>query len=196
MIAVKIMAAETGIPLLARDQVAVRDVERIAPELEVLVAGDAGGGGHGDPYAGMLAMAGRAGVRAELGASLRESRLKEAMDGMRILFARMAIHALRVAHAGMAERNIPLAPSEPELDLRLDLLAHGSRRLPVAIGAGERRMAGVGRPFGKEARRLRHHRGPEGRHPDDGADEIGRGLDRASGRSSGGGLRHVSTTAR
>src|SRR5262245_65015403 len=96
MIAVEVVTAETGIPLCTRNQLAVRDVERIAPELEVLVAGGAGGGGHGDAFSGVLAMAGRAGLRAELGARLRESRLEEAMHGMGILLARMTIDALRV----------------------------------------------------------------------------------------------------
>ena len=81
MIAVEVMTAETGIPLSPRDQVAMRDVERIAPDIEVLVAGDAGRGSHGDPYARVLAMAGRAGICAELGARLRESRLEERCTG-------------------------------------------------------------------------------------------------------------------
>src|SRR5262245_1100277 len=147
MIAVEVVTAETGIPLCARNQLAVRDVERIAPELEVLVAGGAGGGGHGDTFAGVLAMAGRAGLRAELGARLRESRLEEAMHGMGILLARMTIDALRVGDTAMAECNIAVTPSKPELDLGLHLLAHGPRRLPMAICAGERRMAGVAGPL-------------------------------------------------
>src|SRR5262245_55457923 len=114
------MAAEARIPRLAGDQIAVRDVERIALEIEVLVAGDAGGGGHGDAHALVLAMAGHAGCRAELRARFREPRLEEAVHGMRILLARVAIDALRVAHAAMAECNIILAPSEEELSLGLE----------------------------------------------------------------------------
>src|SRR5262245_52759905 len=123
MIAVEVVTAETGIPLCARNQLAVRDVERIAPELEVLVAGGAGGGGHGDTFAGVLAMAGRAGLRAELGARLRESRLEEAMHGMGILLARMTIDELRVGDAPMAGCHIGVELADPAFDLCLSLRA-------------------------------------------------------------------------
>jgi hypothetical protein len=81
----------------------MRHVERLALEVEILVAGRAGRGRHGDTHAAMLAVTGHAGFRAELGARLGESRLEEAMHGMRILLALMAVCALRVADALMAE---------------------------------------------------------------------------------------------
>src|SRR5262245_10912741 len=163
MIAVEVVATETGLPVLARDQLAVRDVERLALEVEILVAGGAGGRRHGDAHAGVLAVAADAGVDAERRARLRKARLEEAMHRMRILLAPVTARALLVADALVAERGVVVAPTEPVLHLGLQLLAHGAGRFLVAIGAGERGVPGIGRAFGLEARRLRYQHGDERR---------------------------------
>src|SRR5262249_11692633 len=124
MIAVEIMAAHAGLPLLARNQLAVRHVERLALEVEILVATRAGSRRHGDAHAGVLAMAPDAGVDAERRSRLREARLEEAMHGMRVLLAPVAGRALLVADPLVAERGVAVAPAEPELHLGLQLLAH------------------------------------------------------------------------
>src|SRR5215471_14166103 len=106
MIAVEIMAAHAGLPVLARDQLAVRHVERLALEVEILVAGGAGGRRHGDAHAGVLTMAADAGVDAKRGTRLRKARLEETMHRMRVLLARMAGRALLIANARVAEGDV------------------------------------------------------------------------------------------
>src|SRR5215468_8658754 len=117
MIAVEIMEAHAGLPLLARNQLAVRHVERLALEVEILVAARAGGRRHGDAHAGVLAVAADAGVDAERRSRLREARLEEAMHRMRVLLAPVAGRALFVADPLVAERGVAVAPAEPELHL-------------------------------------------------------------------------------
>src|SRR5262249_22989181 len=100
------MATEAAVPVLARDQLAVRHVERLALEVEILVASRARGGGHGDTHARVLAVARRTILGAERGARLGEPRLKKAMHGMGVLLARVAVGALRVGDPVVAERGV------------------------------------------------------------------------------------------
>ena len=72
------------------------------------------------------------------------------MRGMRILIARMTVHAGLVADLVVPEGRVGLAQAEVKGDLGLQLLAKSARRLLVAIGAGKFVMAGIGRAFGGE----------------------------------------------
>jgi hypothetical protein len=199
VIAVEIVAAEAGVPVLAGDELAVRHVERLALEVEIPVAGRAGRGRHRDAHTGVLAMTGHAGVRAERCACLGEPRLEEAMHRMGILLAGMAVRALRVADALMAERGIVGTPAEPELHLGLQLLARRAGRLFVTVRAFQGGMPGIGRTLGMEARGVRHHDCRQRRRCQRGTQRIGGELERTLGLESrigvGGDLCHVSTTA-
>src|SRR5262249_50368050 len=167
------MTAEATGPFLSRDQFAMRNVERVALEFEILVARCAGRGYHGGSYAFVLAMAGHAGFCAEFGASLGKSRLEESMHGVGILIARVTTGAWLVGEGGVADRGVGGPPSEPVLNFGLELLAYRSRCIPVAVAAGKRVMSSIGRTFGMETRGLRDcHYGRDGRRDDNPAQHI------------------------
>src|SRR5262245_13082283 len=151
-------------PFLSRDQFAMRNVERVALEFEILVARCAGRGYHGGSYAFVLAMAGHAGFCAEFGASLGKSRLKESMHGVGILIAGVTTGALLVTDGGLAECGVGGTQSEPVLNFGLELLAYRSGRILVAVAAGKGVMSGISRTFGMETRGVRYrHYGRDGR---------------------------------
>jgi hypothetical protein len=135
VIAVEIMTAEATGPFLSRDQFAMRNVERVALEFDILMALCAGRGNHGDSHAFVLAMAGYAGFCAKFGACLEKSRLKKSMHRVGILIAGMTTGALLVTDGGVAKCGVGGTQSEPELNFGLELLAHGSGRILVAAGA-------------------------------------------------------------
>ena len=179
MITVEIMTAEATGPFLSRDQFAMRNVERVALDFEILMARCAGRGNHSDPYAFVLAMAGHAGFCAELGARFRKSRLKESMHRVGIMIAGVTTGALLVTDGDVAECGVGGTQPEPELNFGLELLAHGSGRVLVAVSAGKRVMSRIGRTFGMETRGLRYyHDGCDGRRGDDTTQHIGNDLDR------------------
>src|SRR5262245_51040276 len=117
------MTAKATGPFLSRDQFAMRNVERVALEFEILVARCAGRGYHGGSYAFVLAMAEHAGFCAEFGASLGKSWLKESMHGVGILIPRVTTGALFVSNGGVAECGVGGTQSEPVLNFGLELLA-------------------------------------------------------------------------
>src|SRR5262249_19233555 len=117
VVAVEVMAAEAARPLLARNQLAMRNVERLALEIEIPVASSARGRNHGDPHPLVLAMAGGAGLDAERGAGLGESRLEEAVHRVRILVAHMTGGALLVPDRLRSEGGVGGARAEPKLHL-------------------------------------------------------------------------------
>ena len=179
MIAVEVMTAEATGPFLSRDQFAMRNVERVALEFDILMALCAGRGNHGDSHALVLAMAGYAGFCAKFGACLEKSRLKKSMHRVGILIAGVTSGALLVTDGGVAKYGIGGAQSKPELNFGLELLAHGSGRILVAVAAGKRAMSSIWRTFGMETHGLRyHHDGCDGRRGDDTTQHIGNDLDR------------------
>ena len=119
VIAVIVMTAEAGIPLALRDQFAMRDIERIGLHREVLVTGSAGSRHHRHPHPLVLTVAVRAGTRRQLLSRLLKSRFKEAMCGMRILIARVTVHAGVVADLVVPEGRVGLAQAEVKGDLGL-----------------------------------------------------------------------------
>src|SRR6516165_12016816 len=176
-------------PFLSRDQLAMRNVERVELEFEILMARCAGRGNQGGSYAFVLAMAGYAGFYAELSARLGKSRLKESMHRVGILIAGVTSGALLVTDRGVAKYGIGGAESKPELNFGLELLAHGSGRILVAVAAGKRVMSRIGRTFGMDTHTLRyHHYGCDGRRGDDTTQHIGNDLiDRSLGGLGAGG---------
>ena len=177
VVAVIVMTAEAGLPFAFRDQFAMRDIERIVLQREIPVTGRAGSRIYGDPHALVLTVAVHAGLGAQLFTGLLESRLEEAMRGMRILIARMTVHATLVADAIVPEGRVRLLQAEVKANLGLQLLAQGARRLLVTIGAGKLLMAGIGRSFCSETARLwnKHERDP--RQEDERAEHICSALD-------------------
>ena len=187
VIAVEIMTAKATGPFLSRDQFAMRNVERVALEFEILVARCAGRGYHGGSYAFVLAMAEHAGFCAEFGASLGKSWLKESMHGVGILIPRVTTGALFVSNGGVAECGVGGTQSEPVLNFGLELLAYRSRCILVAVAADKRVMSSIGRTFGMETRGLRdRHYGRDGRRDDNSAYHISDDLDRAPSWGIGG----------
>jgi len=179
VITVEIMTTKATGPFLSRDQLAMRNVERVELEFEILMARCAGRGNQGGSYAFVLAMAGYAGFYAELSARLGKSRLKESMHRVGILIAGVTSGALLVTDRGVAKYGIGGAESKPELNFGLELLAHGSGRILVAVAAGKRVMASIGRTFGMETHGFRyHHYNCDGRRGDDTAHHISSDLDR------------------
>jgi hypothetical protein len=83
----------------------------------------------------VLAMAGYAGFYAELSARLGKSRLKESRHRVGILIAGVTSGALLVTDRGVAKYGIGGAESKPELNFGLELLAHGSGRILLAVAA-------------------------------------------------------------
>jgi hypothetical protein len=178
VITVEIMTAEATGPFLSGDQFAMRNVERVALEFEILMALGAGRGNHGDSYAFVLAMAGHTGFCAEFGACLEKSRLKKSMHRVGILIAGVTSGALLVTDGGVAKYGIGGTQSKPELKFGLELLAHGSGRILVAVAAGKRVMSSIWRTFGMETHGFRyHHYGCDGRRGDDTTQHIGNDLD-------------------
>ena len=174
------MTAEATGPFLWRDQFAMRNVERVALEFDILMALCAGLGSHGDSHAFVLAMAGYAGFCTKFGASLEKSRLKKSMHRVGILIAGMTTGALLVTDGGMTKCGVGGTQSEPELNFGLELLAHGSGRILVAVAAGKRVMPRIGWTFGMETHNLRYHQyGCDGRRGDDTTQHIGNDLDRS-----------------
>lgn len=166
-------------PFLSHDQFAMRNVERVALEFEILMARCAGRGNHGGSYAFVLAMAGYAGFCAEFGARLGKPRLKESMHRVGILIAGVTSGALLVSDGGVAECGVGGTQSEPVLNFGLELLAYRSGRILVAVVAGKRVMSGIGGTFGMKTRCLRYrHYGRDGRRDDNAAQHISYDLDR------------------
>jgi hypothetical protein len=92
----------------------------------------------------------------------------------------MTTGALLVTDGDVAKYGIGGAQSKPELNFGLELLAHGSGRILVAVAAGKRVMSSIWRTFGMETHDLRyHHYGCDGRRGDDTTQHIGNDLDRS-----------------
>jgi len=97
-----------------------------------------------------------------------------------ILIASMTTGALLVTDGGVTKCGVGGTQSQPELNFGLELLAHGSGRILVAVAAGKRVMSRIGRTFGMDTHTLRyHHYGCDGRRGDDTTQHIGNDLDRS-----------------
>src|SRR5262249_30641833 len=73
------------------------------------------------------------------------------------LIAGMTTGAFLVTDGGVTKCGVGGTQPEPELNFGLELLAHGSGRILVAVAAGKRVMSRIGRTFGMETHDLRYH---------------------------------------
>lgn len=146
VIAMKIMAAEAGLPAFLADESLMRNINRILAQPRVLMTGAAEAVVlERDPPAGVLHMAGDARFRVEGCPGLRESRLDEAVD--RVPLVRPVV----AGEAGIAAGWLPAkvrgsaALAENVAQVCLDLLARRARCRLMAFGARDFLMPGVHR---------------------------------------------------
>jgi hypothetical protein len=150
MIAMKVMTAETAVPLPGSDQLTMWHGERIMFEGQILMACDTKGRGLGHALPGMFLMARRTELGLELGTDLGKAWLIKAKDGMAVGRPVMAGQAGGIPDRLMPQVDTGAAPPQEIFDLGLDLLPHGARGTLVAGMAGERRMPAMHGASGME----------------------------------------------
>lgn len=124
MVAMKIMASQTALPLVRGDECLVRGVQRVVLKCRLLVTIAAiGTVFERDPLPGMFAMARDAQLWLDSLSGLGESWLEETEYGMSVIGSFMTCEAGRVSDVLVTKRNVGFPLTEQISNVRLQLLA-------------------------------------------------------------------------